>query len=100
MKKLRISHFPQIPCNAFHVEVDSIEEAIKIKNTLAYYDLFQYKNRIKPDYCNVTCLEIWDENYDGEGNADWVNWCDEDGYEIDDYELIDGKAVNTSLKEE
>jgi len=51
--KLRVSHFPQVPCKAFHVDVNSIEEAMKIKNILANYDLFQYNNRIKPDYCKM-----------------------------------------------
>ena len=40
--KLRISHFPQVPCKAFHVDVNSIEEALKIMNVLAYYDLFSF----------------------------------------------------------
>ena len=91
--KLRVSHFPQVPCKAFHVDVDSIEEAMKIKNILANYDLFQYNNRIKPDYCNVTTIDMWDEDSDGEGNPGWCNWSDEEGYEIDCYELVDGKAV-------
>ena len=91
--KLRVSHFPQVPCKAFHVDVDSIEEAMKIKNILANYDLFQYDNRIKPDYCNVTTIDMWDEVSDGEGNPGWCNWTDEEDYEIDCYELVDGKAV-------
>ena len=91
--KLRISHFPQVPCKAFHVDVNSIEEALKIMNVLAYYDLFQYNNRIKPDYANATTLDMWEENSDGEGNPGWCNWSDEDGYEISDYKLVDGKAV-------
>ncbi len=91
--KLRISHFPQVPCKPFHVEVNSIDEAKKIMDTLAYYDLFQYNNRIKPDYCNVTTLEMWDENSDGEGTPGWINWYDEDGNDIEEYELVDGKAV-------
>lgn len=91
--KLRVSHFPQVPCKAFHVEVNSIEEAIKIMDVLANYDIFQYENRIKPDYCNVTTLEIWEEDCDGEGNPGWSNWHDEYGYNVDDYVLVDGNAV-------
>jgi len=59
-KKLRVSHFPQVPCEPFIAEVKDLYEAKKIMDTLAYYDLFQYKNRIKPDYTNVTVLEEWD----------------------------------------
>ena len=68
-------------------------ESMKIKNILANYDLFQYDNRIKPDYCNVTTIDMWDEVSDGEGNPGWCNWTDEEDYEIDCYELVDGKAV-------
>lgn len=57
MKKLRVSHFPQVPCKEFNVEVSSIEEAKKIMDVLAEYDLFQYENRIKGDYANMTVFE-------------------------------------------
>jgi hypothetical protein len=91
--KLKVSHFPQIPCEPFEVNVNNIDQALFIMDTLANYDLFQYENKIKPDYCNTTCLSMWDEDSDGEGNPDWVNWYDEEGNDIDAYELIDGKAV-------
>lgn len=91
--KLRISHFPQVPCEPFNVDVNSIDEAKKIMDTLAYYDLFQFDHRIKPDYCNVTTLEMWDEDSDGEGTPGWINWYDEEGNDIEEYELVEGKAV-------
>lgn len=72
-KKLRISHFPQIPCKPFIVEVKDLEEAKLISNTLANYDLFQYENKIKPDYCNATVVEEFDE-----AENEWVSWCDEE----------------------
>jgi hypothetical protein len=71
--KLRLSHFPQIPCKPFIVEVVSLEEAKKIMDVLANYDLFQYENRIKSDYCNSTILEYWDEE-----EQDWLSWSDEE----------------------
>ena len=46
--------------------------------TLAYYDIFQYENNIKPDYSNVGGLNVWDVNADGEGNPGWVSWFDEE----------------------
>ncbi|WP_407301658.1 hypothetical protein [Clostridium botulinum] len=80
-KNLRVSHFPQIPCNPFIVAVSSIEEAKKIFDVLANYDLFQYKNRIKPDYCNTTILEYWDEE-----EKEWLEWHDkENNYTLDEY---------------
>lgn len=72
MKKLRVSHFPQIPCKAFTVEVKTLEEAKKISDVLANYDLFQYENRIKPDYANATVVEEFDEE-----EQEWISWCDD-----------------------
>jgi hypothetical protein len=80
MKKLRICHYPQIPCEPFIVKVESLEEADKIMNTLANYDLFQYENKIKPDYSNMAILEQWDEE-----EQEWCDWCD-DETGIDDLE--------------
>ncbi|APQ78710.1 hypothetical protein [Clostridium botulinum] len=80
-KNLRVSHFPQIPCNPFIVEVSSIEEAKKIFDVLANYDLFQYENKIKPDYCNATVLEYWDKE-----EEEWLEWHDkENNYTLDEY---------------
>lgn len=72
-KRLRVCHFPQIPCKAFIVEVEDLNQAKLIFDTLASYDDFQYKNNIKPDYCNATCLEEWSEE-----DNDWINWYDEE----------------------
>jgi hypothetical protein len=71
--KLRIAHFPQIPCKPFYVEVEDLEQAKKISDVLAYYDIFQFENRIKPDYCNATVLEQWYEE-----EQEWLSWCDEE----------------------
>ena len=72
---LRVWHIPQVPGKPFHVDVASLEEALKVLDTLAFYDLFQWKNNIKPDYANAQGLEVFE---DGE----WIEWQDEDGNEI------------------
>jgi phage/plasmid-associated DNA primase len=72
-KKLRVSHFPQIPCKPFIVEVKTLEEAKKIIDVLADYDLFQYENNIKPDYCNTSVLEEYCEE-----ENEWYDWCDDE----------------------
>lgn len=79
--KLRVWHIPQIPSKAFHVPVSCPEEAIKILNVLADYDLFQLENNIKPDYSSAQGLEEWDET-----EQDWIEWNSEDGLEIREYE--------------
>jgi len=72
-KKLRVSHYPQVPCKPFIVEVKNLEEAKLISDTLANYDLFQYENRIKPDYANATVIEQWDAD-----EEEWISWFDEE----------------------
>ena len=80
--KLRVWWIPQVPMKPFHVEVKDIEEAKKIMVVLADYDLFQYDNRVKPDYSNAGGLEVFE---DGE----WTEWYSEDGDCIDDLLMAD-----------
>lgn len=75
--KLRVWHIPQIPMKPFYVSVESPEEAMKILEVLWDYDLFQYENRIKPDYANTSGLEYFDEE-----ENEWFEWYDEDGFDI------------------
>ncbi|QPK89810.1 hypothetical protein IEN91_05060 [Bacillus velezensis] len=72
-KKLRVAHIPQVPMEAFYVEVKSLEEAKLIFDVLANYDLFQFENNIKPDYANATFLEEFDKE-----ENEWVSWCDDE----------------------
>lgn len=72
-KKIRVCHFPQVPCNPFIVEVEDLREAKIVKDILAEYDLFQFKNKFKPDYCNTTIIE----EFDKEENK-WLSWSDSD----------------------
>lgn len=76
--QLRVWWIPQLPMKAFHVDVDSPKEAKKILNVLADYDLFQYENKVKPDYSNIGGLQEWNE-----AEQDWWDWNDEDGNSID-----------------
>jgi hypothetical protein len=82
---LRVWWIPQIPMAPFHVPVTSIDEATKILNVLADYDLFQYKNIIKPDYANMGGLNVFDAN-DTEDSPDgwWLEWSDDEGNDIHD----------------
>ena len=71
MQKLRLVHMPQLGANipTFTIDVGNPYEAWKLANVLADYDLFQFKHKIKPDYCNETYLEVWDET-----NKEWCSW--------------------------
>ncbi|MCY7861089.1 hypothetical protein MOD67_13765 [Bacillus licheniformis] len=72
-KKLRVSHFPQVPCKPFTVEVSSLKEAKLLYDVFANYDQFQLENRIKPDYSNATVIEQYDEE-----EKEWISWYDEE----------------------
>jgi hypothetical protein len=83
IKKFRVWHIPQIPMNAFYVEVPDIETAKVVATLLADYDRFQFENKIKPDYANASGLETL---IDGE----WEEWSsEEDGREI--WDIIRGE---------
>lgn len=84
--QLQVWWIPQVPMKSFNVDVDSPSEAKKIMQVLTDYDKFQFDNRIKPDYCNAGGLNVWSANCDGEGNAGWEDWYDEEsGDDIDNY---------------
>lgn len=80
MSKLQVWHIPQVPMKAFRVDVETPEEAIKILDILAEYDLFRFENRVNLDYCNAQGLEEWDDQEGG-----WCEWYSEDGLDIKEY---------------
>ena len=72
--KMRVWWVPQLGAGAtFYIPVKSIEEAKKFIDILAAYDCFQYNHRIKPDYCNIGGVQVWDEEAQG-----WNDWYYED----------------------
>ncbi len=86
--KLRVCHFPQIPCKPFEVEVKDEEQAYLISETLANQHLFLLDNNFIPDYSNIILVQMYDENADGEGNADWVDyWNEEEQMEWDEFSM-------------
>lgn len=70
--KLRVLHFPQIPCKPFTVEVANETEAYNILNILADQHLWLFENNIIPDYSNSLIVEMFDEE-----ENDWVNYYNE-----------------------
>ena len=73
MKKLRVWWMPQVPMKAFLVPVKTVEEGQKIMKVLADYDLFQYKNGVKPDYSIAGGIEEFDPTDKSEHpNGTWV----------------------------
>lgn len=72
--KLRVWWIPQVPMSPFRVDVPTAEEGRRLLNTLAAYDIFQFENKIKPDYCNAGGLEMqaddgeWEDVEEADGS--------------------------------
>lgn len=69
-QQLKVWWVPQLGVvEPFYVNVNSVEEAVKIIEVLADYDLFQYNHNVKPDYCNAGDILLWDES-----EQEWIDW--------------------------
>ena len=89
-QKLRVWWIPQIPMKSFLVPVDSVIEGAKVMKILADYDQFQYDNRVKPDYCNIGGLQVFDPTDDTDGpEGSWVDWYDEEHGCDDPFEYVE-----------
>ena len=72
MSKLRVWWNPQIGADIpqFTVEVKTVRQGVLIMDALAQYDLYQFNNKIKPDYSNMGGLEVL------ESSGEWEEWYD------------------------
>lgn len=86
MKNLRVWNVINPPNKAKHYKIETIEDALILINSLA-------QTQLKDDsiVANAFGLETPDDI------GIWEEWEDEEGNDIDAYELVDGKAV---LKDE
>lgn len=78
---LRVWHVPQECKHVFYVDVDSVQEALKVLHILARYETFQYDNWQKDDFSCKQGLQIWDNNLE-----EWVEW-KQDDMDIHEYEF-------------
>lgn len=77
--KLRVSHYPQIPCAPFRVDVKDEFEAYKIMETLADQHCFLFDNNFIPDYANMITVEMWDDDLDEDENGSkWTDYYNND----------------------
>ena len=81
MSNLKVWWIPQVPMKAFEVEVPTVDEAVRLLDTLARYDAFQFANNVKPDYCNAGGLMM------REGD-EWVDWYHEETGEDDPAKFV------------
>jgi hypothetical protein len=84
--QLKVWWIPQVPMKeTFTVLLSSFSQAKVLLEALAQYDLFQFDNRIKPDYCNVGGLMILEE-------GEWID------FETVDCEDIDSLTLDQCLE--
>ena len=99
--QLQVWWVPQVPGRAFEVDVSSVADAVKVMDTLAAYDIFQFENNVKPDYCNAGGLRRWCDCCDGEGTPGWEDWYDDETGHDDPREflLANARLSGTAAKE-
>jgi len=76
MSKFKVWHIPQVPMQAFEAKTDSLAVAKTVMDQLALYDLFQFENNVKPDYCNAQGISEW--------NEEEQEWWDVDAEELEE----------------
>ena len=76
--KLRVYWIPNPPREAHKVDVETVDEAIKVLNILAFYDLYLGDDVIG---CNVGGLEVFNEE-----DKEWEDYYDEEGRDIREIE--------------
>lgn len=77
---LRVWHIPQVPGQPFYVPVPTPSIGKVMMDILAAYDIFQYEQRVKPDFANANGLEVFE-------GGEWITWHDEEGNDIDELEF-------------
>lgn len=73
---VRVWWIPQVPMDSFEVLVESVEQGRWLCDILARYDAFQYDHHVKPDYCNIGGVQIYEVIDNGLG--DWYDVDEED----------------------
>lgn len=64
-QKFRAWYIPQIPGKPFLVYADTYAKAQFAEEVMGKLSLFEFENRIKPDYADAGGVEKWDDT-DGE----------------------------------
>jgi len=61
MAKFKAWYVPQVPMKAFEVKCASAAEAHGALNLLTDFSIFEFENKVKPDYCDAGGVVEWDE---------------------------------------
>lgn len=57
--QFRAVYVPQVPMHALTVEAPTLEKAVYALESVIALSIFEYENRVKPDYSDFACIEHW-----------------------------------------
>lgn len=93
--KLRVYHYPQVPCKPFLIEVKDEEEAAKVIKVLAEQHLWLFQNNFIGDYANSIGVSMWEDEAEMDENDDkWVNYWNEK--EMMEWEELEEEYFNNN----
>jgi hypothetical protein len=56
----RVWYAPQLTGPSFEIEVEDFLEACRLLDTLYNFSLFEFENKLKPDYADLGGIQEWD----------------------------------------
>jgi hypothetical protein len=77
---LKVWYVPQIPMEGFEVAVPDLRTAKLVLDALCAFSLFEFENRVKPDYADTGGVVRYEEGDDG------PEWFDVDECELESVE--------------
>ena len=70
---LKVFYIPQVPMKAYEVPVKSLAEAKLVLDAVVGLSIFEFENRIKPDYSDMAGVSRFEDG----------DWCDVEEGEYD-----------------
>lgn len=87
----RVYWIPQLPMKGFIYAVPDLATGKLLADALARYDLFQFENNVKPDYCNTGGVEWKHPHFTGDVWESWPDDEDEEAILLHDIAAREGK---------
>lgn len=65
-ERYQVWYIPQVPMPAFERVYDDLETAKTVLNAIIDFSIFEFENRVKPDYADAAGIAVWEDG----------DWCD------------------------
>jgi hypothetical protein len=73
-KRFKAWYIPQVPMKPFEIEASTAAKAQTILNIIINFSIFEFENKVKPDYCDAGGVSEWNV-----GEQEWVDIEEMDG---------------------